>query len=71
MPPGITKEINRQIRDGVPIETVDESNFLDYESAKKWVESRSSFNPTHARTNPRNFHEKILRIGEALKMTFV
>jgi hypothetical protein len=31
----------------------------------------ASINPTHPRTNPRNFHEKILRIGEALKMTFV
>ena len=30
----------------------------------------ASINPTHPRTNLRNFHEKILRIGEALKMTF-
>ena len=29
----------------------------------------ASINSTHPRTNPRNFHEKILRIGEALKMT--
>ena len=38
-----------------------------------WVTSMpfASINPTHPRTNPRNFHEKILRIGEALKMTFV
>ena len=31
----------------------------------------ASINPIHPRTNLRNFHEKILRIGEALKMTFV
>ena len=30
----------------------------------------ASINPTHPRTNLRNFREKILRIGEALKMTF-
>jgi hypothetical protein len=29
----------------------------------------ASINPTHPRTNPRNFHKKILRIDEALKMT--
>ena len=31
----------------------------------------ASINPTNPRTNPWNFHEKILRIDEALKMTFV
>jgi hypothetical protein len=25
----------------------------------------------HLRTNPRNFHEKVLRIGNALKITFI
>ena len=25
----------------------------------------------HPRTNPRNFHEKVLRIGNALKITFI
>ena len=30
----------------------------------------ASSNSTHPRTNPWNFHEKILRIGGALKMTF-
>ena len=31
----------------------------------------ASINPTNPRTNPWNFHKKILRIDEALKMTFV
>ena len=31
----------------------------------------ASINSTNPRTNPWNFHEKILRIDEALKMTFV
>ena len=31
----------------------------------------ASINSTNPRTNPWNFHEKILRIEEALKMTFV
>ena len=30
-----------------------------------------SINPTNPTPNPWNFHKKILRIGEALKMTFV
>ena len=38
-----------------------------------WAKSMpfASINPTNPRTNPWNFHEKILRIDEALKMTFV
>ena len=40
---------NMQVRNGVPIELVDESNFADCDAAKKWVESLTMFNPTHAR----------------------
>ena len=42
-------------------------NHIDWATSMPFA----SINPTHPRTNPRNFHEKILRIGKALKMTFV
>jgi len=45
----VNNEVNRQIRDGVPLEYVHYSHFADYESAKKWVDSRSSFDPMHLR----------------------